>query len=45
MGLLSPEMYVDSSLVKANVNSHDLSPRGMTVEEFNEQAVQVNACS
>ena len=42
MGLLSPEMYVDSSLVKANVNSHDLSPSGMTVEEFKEQAVQVN---
>ena len=42
MGLLSPEMYVDSSLVKANVNSHDLSPSGMTIEEFKEQAVQVN---
>ena len=42
MGLLSPEMYVDSSLVKANVNSHDLSPSGMSVEEFKEQAVQVN---
>ena len=42
MGLLSPETYVDSSLVKANVNSHDLSPSGMTVEEFKEQAVQVN---
>ena len=33
---------MDSSLVKANVNSHDLSPSGMTVEEFKEQAVQVN---
>ena len=32
MGLLSPEMYVDSSLIKANVNGHDLSPSGMTVE-------------
>ena len=42
MGLLSPEMYVGSSLVKANVNSHDLSPSGITVEEFKEQAVQVN---
>ena len=42
MGLLSPEMYVDSSLVKANVNSHDLSPSGMSVEAFKEQAVQVN---
>ena len=42
MGLLSLEMYVDSSLVKANVNSHDLSPSVMTTEEFKEQAVQVN---
>ena len=42
MGLLSPEMYVDSSLIKVNVNGHDLSPSGMTVEEFKEQAVQVN---
>ena len=42
MGLLSPEMYVDSSLVKANTNSHNLSASGMTVEEFKEQAVQVN---
>ena len=41
-GGLSPEMYVDSSLVKANVNSHGLSPSGMSVEEFKEQAVQVN---
>ena len=42
MELLSPEMYVDSSLVKANVNSHDPSPSGMTTEEFKEQAVQIN---
>ena len=42
MGLLSPETYVDSSLVQANVNNHDLSPSGMTVEEFKEQAVLVN---
>ena len=42
MGLLSPEMYVDSSLVKANVNSHDLAPSGMSVDEFTERAVQVN---
>ena len=45
LGLWSPEMYVDSSLVKANVNSHDLSPSGMTVEEFKEQAVQINGLS
>ena len=42
VGLLSPEMYVDSSLVKADVNSHDLSPSGMSVEEFKEPAIQVN---
>ena len=35
-------MYVDSSRAKANVNSHDLSLSGMTVEEFKERAVQVN---
>ena len=34
MGLLSPEMYVDSSLGKANVNSHDLSASGMSVAEL-----------
>ena len=34
LGLLSPEMYADSSLVKANVNSHQLSRSGLTVEEF-----------
>ena len=34
MGLLSPEMYVDSSLVEANVNRHDLSPSGMSVAGF-----------
>ena len=28
MGLLSPEMYVDSSLVKANVSSYGLAPSG-----------------
>ena len=42
MGLLSPETYVDSSLVKSSVNSHDLSPSGMTVEEFKEHVVQGN---
>ena len=34
MGLLSPEMYADGSVVKANVSSHDLSRSGRTVEEF-----------
>ena len=42
LGLLSPEMYVDSSLVKANVSGYDLAPSGMTVEEFKEQAIEVN---
>ena len=36
LGLLSPEMYADSSLVKVNVNSHHLSRSGLTVEEFRE---------
>ncbi len=40
MGLLSPELYVDSSMVKANVNSYSLSRSGMTVEEFKEQAIE-----
>ena len=42
LGLLSPEMHVDSSLVKANVSGYGLAPSGMTVEEFNEHAVAVN---
>ena len=45
MELLSPEVYVDPRLVKAYVKSHDLSPCGMTVEEFKEQGFQVNAGS
>ena len=40
--LLSPEMYADSSLVKANVNSHQLSRSGLTVAEFREQAIEEN---
>ena len=42
LGLLSSEMYADSSLVKANVNSHRLSRSGLTVEEFREQAIEEN---
>ena len=42
LGLLSPEMYADSSLVKANVSSHQLSRSGLTVEEFREQATLEN---
>ena len=33
-GLLSPATYVGFSLVKANVNSHDPAPSGITVPEF-----------
>ena len=42
LGLLSPETYVDSSLVKANMSGYDLVPSGMTVAEFKEQAIEVN---
>ena len=42
LGLLSPEMYVDSSLVKANVNGYGLEPSGMTVAEFKERAIEEN---
>ena len=42
LGLLSPEMYADSSLVKANVNSHQLSRSGLTVAEFRERAIEEN---
>ena len=42
MGLLSPELYVDSSMVKANVNSYGLSRSDMTVEEFKEQTIEAN---
>ncbi len=52
MGWLSPEMYVDSSLVKANVSGYGLAPSGMTVaeftveeftvDEFQEQAIEIN---
>ena len=42
MGLLSPEMYVDSSLVKANVSGYGLEPSGMTVAEFKEKAIEEN---
>ena len=41
-GLLSPELYVDSSLVKVNASGSGLTPNGMTVSEFKEQAIEVN---
>ncbi len=37
---MSPEMYADGSLVKANVSSHDLSRSGLTVAEFKEQGIR-----
>ena len=40
--LLSPEMYVDSSLVKANVSGYGSEPSGMTVAEFKEHAIEEN---
>ena len=42
LDLLSPEMYADSSLAKANVNSHQLSRSGLTVQEFEEKAIEEN---
>jgi len=42
LGLLSPKMYADSTLVKANVSSQGLSPSEMTVEEFQEKAIREN---
>ena len=42
LGLPSPEMYADSSLVKANVNSRQLSRGGLTVAESRERAIKEN---
>jgi len=42
LGLLSPKMYADSTLVRANVSNQGLSPSGMTVEEFQQKATQEN---
>ena len=42
LGLLSREMYVDSTLVKANVSGYGLVPSGMAVAEFKEQAIEEN---
>jgi len=40
--MLSPEMYADSTLVKANVSSQGLSPSEMTAQEFQEKAIREN---
>ena len=42
LGLLTRQMYVDSSLVRANVSGKQLSSSGMTVDEFKEKAVEEN---
>ncbi len=42
MGLLSAELYADSSTVKSNVNSYGHCRHGMTVEDFKEQAIETN---
>ncbi len=42
MGLLSRQMYADSSLVRANVGGHNLSHSGMSVDEFKNKAVEEN---
>ncbi|MCE2502263.1 MAG: transposase [Dehalococcoidia bacterium] len=42
LGLLSPEMYADASLVKANASSFEMVPSGMTVAEFQELAIEEN---
>lgn len=42
LGLLSPEMYVDSSLVKADVSGYRLAPSGLTVAEFKGKAIEEN---
>ena len=42
LGLLSRQMYADSRLVRANVSGRNLSPSGMSVEEFKDKAVEEN---
>lgn len=42
LGLLTRQMYVDSSLVRANVSGKQLSSSGMTVDEFKEKSVEEN---
>ena len=42
LGLLSRQMYADSSLLRANVSGRNLSPSSMSVEEFKDKAVEEN---
>ena len=42
LGLLSRQIYADSSLVRANVSTGRLSRSSMSVEEFKEKAVEEN---
>ena len=34
MGLLSKQLYVDSSLVRANLALHNLYPSGLTIKQL-----------
>ena len=42
LGMLSPEMYVDASMVKVNVSGYYLAPSGMSVAGFKERAIEEN---
>ena len=42
MGLLSRQMYADSSLARANVSGRSLLSSGMSVEQFRDKAVEEN---
>ena len=42
LGLLSRQMYADSSLVRAYVGGHNLSHSGMSVDEFRDKSVEEN---
>ena len=45
MGLLSKQLYVDSSLLRANLALHNLYPSGLTIKEFQEKAIAENGLS
>ena len=42
MGMLSKQLYVDSSLVRANLALHNLYPSGLTIEQFQAKAIAEN---
>ncbi len=41
-GMLSKQLYVDSSLVRANLALHNLYPSGLTIEQFQAKAIAEN---